>query len=208
MKLSELKNKIRLPRRKTEAPEAILRSKKNKKHTTGKAETPQEAAQHLLKVISKLILRISLTVAVVVAVLNLVICVAVIHDTNCFPNVKDGDLVIAYRLTGVYTGDLVLYEADGKIKAGRICGVAGDVVDIPKDDIYYTINGTIPYETIYTDTKRAEKSAVQYPYEIPEGTYFVLNDDRSNTADSREFGVIPVENIAGKVVLTIRRRGF
>lgn len=202
MNLLDLKNKLK------HKPQEASAAKAESSKSVKKQETRQEAAQHLLKVFAKLILRISLSVAVIVAALNLVVCITIVHDTNCFPNVKDGDLVIAYRLTSVFTGDLVLYEANGKIKAGRICGVAGDVVDIPKDDIYYTINGTIPYETIYTDTRRAEKSEVEYPFVVPDDTYFVLNDDRENTADSREFGVIPVESITGRIVLTIRRRGF
>ena len=205
MKISELKNKFHFPVRKHKERAA---QEKKKADPEKKKEARKEAARHLLKVLLKLIMRISLTVAIVVASLNLLVGIKIIHDTNCFPSVKDGDLLIAYRLSRVYTGDLVLYEADGKVKAGRICGVAGDTVNIPKDDIYYTINGTIPYETIYTDTKRAENSEVKYPYKIPEGTFFILNDDRKNTADSREFGVFPAENIIGKVVLTIRRRGF
>ena len=147
-------------------------------------------------------------VAAVIAVLSFVIAVTIVHDTDNFPAVKDGDLVIAYRLTGVYTGDLVLYESDGKIRAGRICGVAGDEINIPVNDIYYMVNGTIPYEVIYTDTRRAGKSTVKYPFVVPDETYFILNDNRDETSDSREFGVIPKSNILGKVVLTIRRRGF
>ena len=168
----------------------------------------ETALQHFLKTIMKLITRICGLIVFVVVLLNYVVTVTIIHNTDNFPAVKDGDLVIAYRLTGSYTGDLVLYDENGTVRAGRICGVAGDEIDIPVEDIYYTVNGTIPYEIIYTDTRRAEKSTVKYPFVVPENTYFILNDNRDETSDSREFGVLPKDNILGRVVLTIRRRGF
>ena len=36
---------------------------------------------------------------------------------------------------------------------------------------------------------------------VPEGTVFVLGDNRGNSGDSRKFGCIPYNKIEGKVVL-------
>ena len=36
---------------------------------------------------------------------------------------------------------------------------------------------------------------------VPEGTVFVMGDNRANSGDSRRFGCIPYEKIEGKVVL-------
>ena len=35
---------------------------------------------------------------------------------------------------------------------------------------------------------------------VPEGTVFVLGDNRANSGDSRRFGCVPYEKIEGKVV--------
>ncbi len=41
--------------------------------------------------------------------------------------------------------------------------------------------------------------ARRYQFTIPEGTYFVLGDNRINSNDSRAWGVVPAENVIGVV---------
>ncbi|MBR2674176.1 MAG: signal peptidase I [Mogibacterium sp.] len=153
----------------------------------------------------RLIQKILIVAAVVVTLLTFVGGVHIWHDNNMFPNVKDGDLVITFKLGGCYNGDIVLYKIDGETRMGRVVGIPGDTIDIG-DDGTYTINGTVPYETIYFATKPAAGSTVRYPYTVREGEVFIFNDMRDMTYDSRVYGGIA--ETKGKVVLIIRRRGF
>ena len=48
---------------------------------------------------------------------------------SMFPAVKDGDLLIGYRLQGTYAkNDVVLYEQDGKLRVGRVLGRENDLI--------------------------------------------------------------------------------
>ena len=48
---------------------------------------------------------------------------------SMFPAVKDGDLLIGYRLQGTYAkNDVVLYEHDGKLRVGRVLGRDNDLI--------------------------------------------------------------------------------
>ena len=46
---------------------------------------------------------------------------------------------------------------------------------------------------------------IEYPYQVPDDSYFVLGDDRSSSLDSRTniIGIIKKENIIGKIILRL-----
>ena len=85
----------------------------------------------------------------------------------------------------------------------RVIGLPGDTIEI-KDNVLY-VNGNI-YEEEYLD------EGLDYPdfflsdlgYDtIPEDMYLVLGDNREDSLDSREIGLISKDNINGKIVLRI-----
>lgn len=123
-----------------------------------------------------------------------------------FPSVKDGDLVLAYRLQQTFVkGDLVLYRADGQLHLGRVAAGGGDVV-MMDDSGSMSVNGNPQNGEILYPTFARENSV--YPQRVQEGMVFVLGDYRTQTQDSRDFGPIPLDDIQGKVITIVRRRGI
>lgn len=123
-----------------------------------------------------------------------------------FPAVKDGDLVIAFRLQQEYAkNDVVVYTADGEPHIGRIAARATDVVTLDESGTLL-VNGTTQSGEIMYPTYA--KEGMEYPYKVPEGQVFILGDYRTQTEDSRDFGSIPLENVQGKVITILRRRGL
>ena len=60
-----------------------------------------------------------------------------------YPAVKDGDLIIGYRLQDTYLeDDAVVYEADGELHVGRILGRESDVITMD-DSGTLLVNGTV-----------------------------------------------------------------
>lgn len=126
------------------------------------------------------------------------------HGQNMFPFVKDGDLIIAFRLEGKYQkDDIVACTVEGESYIGRIAANENDVINMDESGTL-TVNGTTQTGEIIYPT--VAKPGIEYPFRVPEGTVFLLGDYRTMAADSRDFGPVPKKNVKGKVISILRRR--
>lgn len=149
--------------------------------------------------------KIAITAAVIVILLVFVVGIHVNHSNSSYPMIKDGDLVITWKIGDVTNGEEIAYESDGQIRFGRVVAGGGDVVDI--SDSYITVNGYGVTEDVVYPTS-SDGAIIEFPYQVPEGTVFVLNDFREDTSDSRSFGGVALTDVEGKVIFLIRRRGI
>lgn len=127
--------------------------------------------------------------------------------TDMFPAVKDGDLVIGYRLQQDYArDDIVVFTLDGEQRIGRIVATNLDVVEINEQGTML-VNGSMQSGEILYPTYPKE-GIEEYPYRIPEGHVFILCDYRTRAEDSRDYGPVPMEDVEAKVITILRRRGL
>jgi signal peptidase I len=104
-------------------------------------------------------------------------------------------------------GDVIvfIYPVDkSKDFIKRVIGLPGDTVKIQGTKVF--INGK-PYEDrhgFYTSSSRngnLERSQGFGPVSIPQGSYFVMGDNRDQSYDSRFWGFVPEEAIKGKAFI-------
>jgi len=128
-------------------------------------------------------------------------------DPSMSPAVKDGDLVLYYRLDRKFrAGDLLLLGFQGQVQVRRVVAAAGDTVDITEEGL--KINGALQQEQgIYQATQRYAEG-VEFPLTLKENEVFVLGDAREGAADSRVYGPVNVEDAWGKVITLLRRRSL
>lgn len=128
------------------------------------------------------------------------------NGNGMYPAVKDGDLIIGFRLQENYIkDDVVVYTVDGETYIGRIVARQTDVVTLDESGTLL-VNGTTQSGEIMYPSYAKER--MEYPLKVPEGHIFVLGDYRTQTVDSRDFGPIPMENVEAKVITILRRRGL
>ncbi len=121
------------------------------------------------------------------------------------PNFHNGDYIltnkIIYKMINPQRGDIVIVKSPMNkdidyIK--RVIGLPGETLEI-KNQHYY-INGKeldepYPYnKPLYGGTFLQENTQI----EIPPGEYFVSGDNRPGSSDSREFGLIALQDFIGQ----------
>ena len=52
----------------------------------------------------------------------------------------------------------------------------------------------------------AENDTNTYPLKLNSNEYFLLGDNRTTSKDSRDFGVVSIDEIKGKVIYVFRNR--
>ncbi len=79
----------------------------------------------------------------------------------------------------------------------RVIGLPGDTVEIKAGIVW--VNGK-KLEEPYLD-EPMDPFERNGPYKVPEGSYFVMGDNRQNSLDSRYWGFVPRANIIGTPVI-------
>lgn len=126
-------------------------------------------------------------------------------NNDMFPKISAGDVLFYYRLEkDLVSGDVVVFEKEGKQYTGRIVARGGESVAVTEEE-ELEVNGSIVIENdIFYETPQY-KSDVTYPVELKSDEYFVLEDQREGAKDSRLFGAVKKEEIKGKVITVLRR---
>ncbi|MBQ6582777.1 MAG: signal peptidase I [Mogibacterium sp.] len=134
---------------------------------------------------------------------------AVIHGSAMYPMLRDGDLVFYWRNTALQRGDAVLYEAEGTCIAGRVEAAAGSEIGLTGDG-QVTIDGSFqpvqPQSGIFVKTYACSGSEGNYPFTVPEQSWYVLCDNRERVQDSRKYGLVRAEQVRGRIFLVLRIR--
>lgn len=143
---------------------------------------------------------------VITIVFTLFFRIVNVSGRSMMPTLENGDKIII-SATGYepQRGDIVVLSGAAGIKetiVKRIIAVGGDKVDINFTTGIVTVNGV---EEEYTDELTLQQFDIAFPITVPEGTVFVLGDNRAESLDSRstEIGCIDERYIVGKVIFGI-----
>ena len=182
------------PVRSDEISEAVTKRK-------NKASDMRLAARIAVEIISS-------AAAIIIAFVFL-FGITVQHGNDMYPSIRDGDLILYYRLGEILPSEAVIYEARGALRSGRIEAAPGARISETSDHML-TINDRFlpadPDSGINAGTYTADGERL--PLNLGDDSWFILNDDRTRTSDSREFGEIKRDRIRGRIVTILRRRSI
>lgn len=154
------------------------------------------------------LMRSSVSILIVVAACAILVAVIFlpvlrIYGTSMKPALNEGEIVVSVKGSKVEQGDILGVYYGSKLLIKRCIATERQWVEIDKDGNVY-IDGTYLDEPYLTEKALGECN-IEMPYQVPDGTIFVLGDHRETSIDSRNtsVGCINTDEIVGKIVFRI-----
>lgn len=153
------------------------------------------------------IIKFFLPIVLILTVFNVVLLIGIIPSSSMNPIIGKSDLIIvnrlAYAKSSPQRGDIIVFKKGKTISVKRVIGIGGDTIELK--DGYVYLNGTILDEDYTMDgsfTLPLADGNSQSLFAVPEGSLFVLGDNRENSSDSRYWGdpYVKINAIYGKVI--------
>ena len=143
------------------------------------------------------------TAAVVVLLAFLIFPVFRIYGSSMSPTVNEGEIVVSLKGSRFECGDVVVLSYNNKLLVKRMIAGPGQWFDMDQDGNVY-VDGKMIEEPYLTDKAYGDCN-ISLPYQVPDGRYFVMGDNRSTSQDSRNsiVGCIAEEQIVGKALVRL-----
>ncbi|MBR3017580.1 MAG: signal peptidase I [Clostridia bacterium] len=141
--------------------------------------------------------------ALAVLVAALLMPVLRVTGPSMEPVFQPGDIIVAYKTDALHPGDLCCFYYNNKLIVKRVIAEGGDRVEIDEEG-RVTVNGIL-LEEPYVSEYALGQCDLDFPFEVPQGTLFVMGDNRPVSVDSRSinYGCINTEEMSGKIIFRV-----
>jgi len=146
------------------------------------------------------------TQLLVLGLIGAVFCLRAPHvlGLSMEPRIHSGELVLintlAYRWGNIAHGDIVAFVHEAptpETYLKRVIGLPGDRISIDRGNVM--LDGK-PLTENYVRYRDRRSSA---PITVPPGGLYVLGDNRANSDDSRNWGILRANDVIGKAIVTL-----
>jgi len=174
---------------------------------TANETTPKAEETSFGRWLIETVLLVALAFALAQGIKTFLVQPFVIPTGSMIPTIEIGDRVLAdklsYRFTdGPQVGEIVVFDDPTGTHPQlikRVIATQGQVVDVKDGQVW--VDGR-PLDEPYTYGKRTDPGTVPFPLTVPEGSVWLMGDNRPDSGDSRFFGPRPVETVRGRAFWT------
>lgn len=145
-----------------------------------------------------------LTVAAVVVLLATFLFPTLrIYGTSMAPTLNEGEVVVSVKTPDYNAGDIVAFYYNNKILVKRVICGPGDWLDMSEDGTVYVNKQKV--DEPYVSERGRGTCDIELPYQVPDGEWFVMGDQRLSSIDSRtmQIGCVAQDRMVGHVLLRV-----
>ena len=179
-------------------PKKLLEMREEEKKPFWTPERKKDAREWVVSIVTALL--------AVLIIRSFLFTIIRVDGTSMTDTLQNNDrlfvTVLDMKLHGPDRFDVVIthYDDTRKEYVKRVIGLPGDTLEVKSGVLY--VNGEAYEEPFLSPERIVNYSLPQYdfgPIEVPEGSYFVMGDNRDNSRDSRRVGFLSEDKIVGKV---------
>lgn len=130
------------------------------------------------------------------------------------PTIAEGDMMICQKVKAPQPGDIVVFQVPSfmsETMVKRVIATEGQHVVIDYKNSCVLVDG-VPLEEPYINEAMRDPGRDTMrvlDITVPEGSVYILGDNRNNSVDSRDerLGCISVSDIKGKVLWVLKKSG-
>ncbi|MDD2378118.1 MAG: signal peptidase I [Bacilli bacterium] len=147
-----------------------------------------------MKLLKEVLIYILIIVGVIL-VRTYLITPVIVKGNSMYPTLDDKEVLLLKKYDHSYNRfDIVVFINEDSKLVKRVIGLPGEHIKYVDNKLY--INGKQIDDVINESPSDFDLNYLGYQ-KIPEGMYFVLGDNRSNSVDSRMLGLIEESRIIG-----------
>lgn len=162
-------------------------------------EQEENGSSKIIKAVKDLIPYVIILI-IVILIRTFFVTPIMVSGPSMNPTLEDSDVMILNKRASIDRFDIVVVDTGTESIIKRVIALPGEKIKCANNKVY--VNYHLQEED-YSQGNTCATESSEFEYELKDNEYFVMGDNRGNSADSRIIGPVKRDQIMGTTNLII-----
>ena len=162
-------------------------------------EQEENGSSKIIKAVKDLIPYVIILI-IVILIRTFFVTPIMVSGPSMNPTLEDSDVMILNKRASIDRFDIVVVDTGTESIIKRVIALPGEKIKCANNKVY--VNYHLQEED-YSQGNTCATESSEFEYELKDNEYFVMGDNRGNSADSRMIGPVTRDQIMGTTNLII-----